>query len=79
VDLGCQRIEDVCSQVEIKAQLHSNGIKTAEIHETLSNADLISPETPDYQYLSARLAIFSSAHMDNMNRPYLFKQSSNNG
>ena len=49
------------SQVEIKAQLQFyNGIKTAEIHETMikSAADLISTDAPDYQYLAARLAIF---------------------
>ncbi|GGF58116.1 class 1a ribonucleoside-diphosphate reductase subunit alpha [Alteromonas lipolytica] len=49
------------SQVEIKAHIQFyDGIKTAEIHETLikSAADLISIEAPDYQYLAARLAIF---------------------
>jgi ribonucleoside-diphosphate reductase alpha chain len=49
------------SQVEMKAQIQFyNGIKTAEIHETMikSAADLISTESPDYQYLAARLAIF---------------------
>lgn len=55
-------LEDVSvSQVEIKAQIQFyNGIKTSEIHETLikSAADLISTESPDYQYLSARLAVF---------------------
>ena len=35
-------------------------MKTFDIHETLikSAADLISEDAPDYQYLSARLAIF---------------------
>ena len=49
------------SQVEIKAQIQFyDGIKTSEIHETLikSAADLISTDSPDYQYLAARLAIF---------------------
>ncbi|MBW5289250.1 MAG: Ribonucleotide reductase of class Ia (aerobic), alpha subunit [Candidatus Ruthia sp. Apha_13_S6] len=49
------------SQVEINAQLaFFDGIKTADIHETIikSAADLISIEVPDYQYLAARLAIF---------------------
>ncbi len=49
------------SQVEINAQLaFFDGIKTADIHETIikSAADLISVEVPDYQYLAARLAIF---------------------
>ena len=49
------------SQVEIKAHIQFyDGIKTAEIHETLikSAADLISTDAPDYQNLAARLAIF---------------------
>jgi ribonucleoside-diphosphate reductase alpha chain len=49
------------SQVEIKAHIQFyDGIRTEDIHETLikSAADLISTEAPDYQYLSARLAIF---------------------
>ncbi len=49
------------SQVELKAQIQFfDEIKTTHIHETLikSAADLISEETPDYQYLAARLAIF---------------------
>ncbi|AEF54114.1 class 1a ribonucleoside-diphosphate reductase subunit alpha [Marinomonas posidonica] len=49
------------SQVELKAQIQFfEGIRTTDIHETLikSAADLISENTPDYQYLAARLAIF---------------------
>jgi ribonucleoside-diphosphate reductase alpha chain len=49
------------SQVELKSHIQFyDGIKTEDIHETIikSAADLISEETPDYQYLSARLAIF---------------------
>ena len=49
------------SQVEMKAHIQFyNGIRTQDIHETIikSAADLISEETPDYQYLAARLAIF---------------------
>jgi ribonucleoside-diphosphate reductase alpha chain len=49
------------SQVELKSHIQFyDGIKTADIHETIikAAADLISEETPDYQYLSARLAIF---------------------
>src|SRR5690606_106490 len=49
------------SQVEIKAHLQFyDGIKTETIHETLikSAADLICDDSPDYQYLAARLAIF---------------------
>ncbi|OUS30730.1 ribonucleoside-diphosphate reductase subunit alpha [Thalassotalea sp. 42_200_T64] len=49
------------SQVEIKSHIQFyDGIKTEDIHETIikAAADLISEETPDYQYLAARLAIF---------------------
>lgn len=49
------------SQVEIKSHIQFyDGITTKSIHETIikSAADLISAETPDYQYLAARLAIF---------------------
>lgn len=49
------------SQVEMKSHIQFyNGIHTKDIHETIikSAADLISEETPDYQYMAARLAIF---------------------
>ncbi|EXI61952.1 ribonucleotide-diphosphate reductase subunit alpha [Mannheimia granulomatis] len=49
------------SQVELRSQIQFyEGIRTADIHETIikAAADLISKETPDYQYLAARLAIF---------------------
>lgn len=62
VTWAAKGLEDVSvSQVEIKAQIQFyNGIKTEEIHETLikSAADLISTDIPDYQYMSARLAVF---------------------
>ena len=47
------------SQVEMRSQIQMyDGIRTEDIHETIikAAADLISEETPDYQYL-ARLAI----------------------
>ncbi|MGL9735175.1 MAG: class 1a ribonucleoside-diphosphate reductase subunit alpha [Symbiopectobacterium sp.] len=49
------------SQVELRSHIQFyNGIKTADIHETIikAAADLISRNSPDYQYLAARLAIF---------------------
>lgn len=49
------------SQVELKSHIQFyNGIRTNDIHETIikAAADLISQDTPDYQYLAARLAIF---------------------
>ncbi|MEL6115421.1 class 1a ribonucleoside-diphosphate reductase subunit alpha [Photobacterium sp. SP02] len=49
------------SHVELKSHIQFyDGIKTEDIHETIikAAADLISEESPDYQYLAARLAIF---------------------
>jgi len=49
------------SQVELKSHIQFyDGIRTDAIHETIikSAADLISAETPDYQYMAARLAMF---------------------
>ncbi|EOD79261.1 ribonucleotide-diphosphate reductase subunit alpha [Grimontia sp. AD028] len=49
------------SQVELRSHIQFyDGIKTEDIHETIikAAADLISEETPDYQYLAARLAVF---------------------
>lgn len=49
------------SEVELRSHIQFyEGIKTADIHETIikSAADLISESTPDYQHLAARLAIF---------------------
>lgn len=49
------------SQVELKSHIQFfDGIKTTDIHKTIvkAAADLISESTPDYQYLSARMAIF---------------------
>jgi len=67
------------SQVELRAQIHLyDGIKTEDIHETMikSAADLISEETPDYQYLSARLAVFHlrKKAYGQFNPPTLFDQ-----
>jgi ribonucleoside-diphosphate reductase alpha chain len=62
IDWAAQGLSGVSiSQVEINATLaFFDGIKTEDIHETIikSAADLISTQTPDYQYLAARLAIF---------------------
>ena len=49
------------SEVELRAQIQfTDGITTSDIHETLikSAADLISEQTPDYQFMAARLNIF---------------------
>ncbi len=49
------------SEVEIRSHIQFyDGIKTEDIHETIikAAADLISETSPDYQYMSARLAVF---------------------
>ena len=49
------------SEVEIKSHIQFyNGIKTADIQETLikSAADLITEETPNYQYVAGRLIVY---------------------
>ena len=70
------------SQVELKAQIQFfEGIRTTDIHETLikSAADLISENTPDYQYLAARLAIFHlrKKAFGDFEPPHLHKHVSN--
>ena len=54
------------SQVELRSHIQFyEGIRTSDIHETIikAAADLISKDTPDYQYLAARLAVFHLAGM----------------
>ncbi|MBL6734669.1 MAG: ribonucleoside-diphosphate reductase subunit alpha, partial [Shewanellaceae bacterium] len=49
------------SAIELRSHIQFfEGIKTETIHETIirAAADLISTQTPDYQYVAARLAIF---------------------
>ncbi|HLU79660.1 MAG TPA: class 1a ribonucleoside-diphosphate reductase subunit alpha [Burkholderiaceae bacterium] len=62
VDWAAKGLDNVSvSQVELRSHIQFyDGIRTGDIHETIikSAADLISEETPDYQYLAARLAIF---------------------
>ncbi len=62
LDWAAEGLDNVSvSQVELKSHIQFyDGIRTNDIHETIikSAADLISPETPDYQYMAARLAIF---------------------
>lgn len=51
------------SMVEMRSNIQFyDRINTSDIHETLvkATADLISPETPDYQYMAGRLAIFAT-------------------
>lgn len=62
IDWAAEGLNNVSvSQVELKSHIQFyDGIRTADIHETIirAAADLISQEAPDYQYLAARLAIF---------------------
>lgn len=62
IDWAAEGLENVSvSQVELRSHIQFyDGIKTADIHETIirAAADLISQDAPDYQYLAARLSIF---------------------
>ncbi len=62
VEWAAEGLDNVSvSQVELRSHIQFyEGIRTRDIHETIikSAADLISEDTPDYQYLAARLAIF---------------------
>ena len=59
VFFACEGIAGVSpSEVEIKSQIQFfNGIKTSDVQETLikSAADLISEQTPNYQWVAGRL------------------------
>ena len=59
VFFACEGINGVsASEVEIRSQIQFfDGIKTADVQETLikSAADLISEETPNYQWVAGRL------------------------
>ena len=62
VEWAAEGLDNVSvSEVALKAHIQFfTGITTSDIHETLikAAADLISEDTPDYQYLAARLNIF---------------------
>ena len=63
VEAACDGINGVsASQVEMSANLSFyDGVTTQEIQDTLikSASDLISLDTPNYQYVAARLLLFS--------------------
>ena len=63
VEEACKDVAGVSSsQVEMNAELSLyDGITTADIQETLirSASDLISLEHPNYQFVAARLLLFS--------------------
>lgn len=62
IEWAAEGLDVSVSQVEIDAQIQFyDDIKTSDIHAMLVKAasDLISEETPDYQYMAARLEIFS--------------------
>ena len=63
VFFACEGISGVSpSEVEIKSQIQFfNGMTTKEIQETLikAAADLISEETPNYQYVGGRLVNYA--------------------
>ncbi|KAB7895927.1 ribonucleoside-diphosphate reductase subunit alpha [Rouxiella sp. S1S-2] len=82
IDWAAEGLQNVSvSQVELRSHIQFyDGIKTADIHETIikAAADLISKDAPDYQYLAARLAIFHlrKKAYDQFEPPHLFTQVS---
>ncbi len=62
ISWAAEGLENVSvSEVELRSHIQFyDGITTSDIHETIikSAADLISETAPDYQHLSARLAIY---------------------
>jgi ribonucleoside-diphosphate reductase alpha chain len=83
IDWAAQGLNNVSvSQVELRSHIQFyDGIRTDDIHETIikSAADLISEETPDYQYLAARLSIFHLRKIayGQFEPPHLFDHVSN--
>lgn len=63
VTWAAEGLSDVSvSQVEMRSQIQFfSGMKTEDIHKTMikSSADLISTDTPDYQYMASRLLMFN--------------------
>jgi len=74
---ACENINNVsASEVEIKSHLQFyNGIESADIQETLikAAADLISEETPNYQWVAGRLINYHLRKQvyDNFKPPHL--------
>jgi ribonucleoside-diphosphate reductase alpha chain len=62
VEWACEGLDNVSvSEIELKSQIHMfDGIETSVIHSLLikSAADLISENSPDYQYVASRLDAF---------------------
>lgn len=70
------------SQVELQSHIQLyEGMKTADIQAIIikTAADLISEETPDYQYMAARLAIFHLRKLayGHFEPPHLYKHVQN--
>ena len=67
VEEACEGLAGVsASQVEMTSALSFyDGISTEDIQQTLirSASDLISLEHPNYQYVAARLLLFSSVSL----------------
>lgn len=61
VEWACEGLDVSASEILMKAQIQMfDGVTTRAIHETLIKAasDLISVQSPDYQYAAARLLLF---------------------
>lgn len=61
VEWACEGLDVSASEILMKAHIQMyDGVSTRDIHETLIKAasDLISVQSPDYQYAAARLLLF---------------------
>lgn len=61
VEWACEGLDVSASEILMKAHIQMyDGVTTRDIHETLIKAasDLISVQSPDYQYAAARLLLF---------------------
>jgi ribonucleoside-diphosphate reductase alpha chain len=80
---ACEGINNVSeSEIEIKSRIQFyNGIKTSDIQETLikAAADLISSDTPGYQYVAGRLINYHLRKQvyGDYNIPHLFDHVAN--
>ena len=84
VEWACEGVSGVSeSEIELRSQIQFyNGIKTSDIQETLikATAELITEETPNYQYVAGRLINYHLRKQvyDNYTPPSLWDHINNN-
>lgn len=79
LEWACEGLSNVSySTIEIKAKIQfKNGIRTDDIHSVLCRtaANLISEDTPNYQYVAARLGMMALRKevFNNIHPPHIYK------